>query len=183
MLPPGHAAGGYITGTLMALAMKSDPDEAKALRLLGTIGGLVPDLDLVVHHFARQLLSLEPDNRHHTWITHMFPFYLIPGGLITAWLKRTKRHQLARYSATLTAGICTHLIQDMCGTGDGIQLLYPFNNRMFGVRLLHVHGKEWQRRYVRDPIFLVEIALCLIALFMSTKWVMSSKASKSQGDK
>jgi hypothetical protein len=51
----------------------------------------------------------------------------------------------------------------MFGSGDGIPLLSPVNTRMFGVHLLGVHGKEWRKRYLRDPIFLLELGLILAA--------------------
>ena len=163
MLPIGHAAGGYLVGAVLARATQSNSARSRTMRLLGTLGGLLPDLDLVVYNLARKPLGLTSDVRHHTWLTHTLPFYLLPAGLLTAWANRTHRAEIAISITTFTAGACAHLIQDMCGSGDGLQLFFPLSRRMFGIRLLNVHGKEWRRRYLRDPIFLVEVALISMA--------------------
>lgn len=166
MLPPGHAAGGYLTGVLLARLFHSDPDETKRLHLLGMIGGLLPDLDLPAHTLLEKIAAVPPNIQHHTWFTHTYPFFLIPGGLLTWWARHTGRRQLAKSAAVVTAATFTHLTQDMIGTGDGVQLLYPFSKRMFGFHLFGVHGREWSRRYRRDPIFAVEIAFVLAALLV-----------------
>ncbi|MCI0397769.1 MAG: metal-dependent hydrolase [Chloroflexi bacterium] len=166
MLPFGHAAGGYLAGTLSAWLHQSRPEEIRKLQLAGLAGGLLPDLDLPGRYALSKVLPLPADIRHHTWVTHTFPFYLVPGGLLTLWARRRKKERLARYAATVTAGVCVHLAQDTCGTGDGMQLFFPFSRHMSGFRLLHVHGREWQRRYVRDPIFLVELAFVGLALLV-----------------
>ena len=163
MLPLGHAAGGYLTGALLAAITKANQRQSRRLRLLGTLGGLLPDFDLVIYNALRQPLALKSDSHHHTWPTHTIPFYLISGGLLAIWARRTQHIQLAKDATALTASACAHLIQDMFGSGDGIPLLSPVSTRMFGVHLLGVHGKEWRKRYLRDPIFSLEIALILVA--------------------
>jgi hypothetical protein len=166
MLPPGHAAGGYLTGVLFAHLFNSDPKETKLLHFLGVAGGLLPDLDLPAHLLLEKVAAVKPDIQHHTWFSHTYPFFLIPGGLLIWWARRSGRHRLAKGAAVVTAATCTHLTQDMIGTGDGVQLLFPFSKRMFGFRLFGVHGREWSRRYRRDPIFAVEITFVLVALLV-----------------
>ncbi|MBI5564837.1 MAG: metal-dependent hydrolase [Chloroflexi bacterium] len=161
MLPFGHAAGGYLTGALLAVITKANQRQSRRLRLLGMLGGLLPDFDLVIYSALRQPLALEPDPHHHTWPTHTAPFYLISDGLLAVWARKTQHIQLSKDVAALTASACAHLVQDMFGSGDGIPLLSPVSTRMFGVHLLGVHGKEWRKRYLRDPIFLFELALIL----------------------
>ncbi len=169
MLPLGHAAGGYLIGTGLAGIMKCNSKERKRIQFLGILGGLLPDLDLIIYHFLRRSFGYKSDIHHHAWPTHTFPFYLILGSLTTASASRTKNTELAQYSIVLTTGACVHLAQDMCGSGDGIQLFFPFSRRMFGIHLLGVHGKEWRRRYVRDPIFLVEGAIIFVAVLTAIK--------------
>jgi hypothetical protein len=166
MLPPGHAAGGYLTGVLLAHLFNSDPEETKHLHLFGVVGGLLPDLDLPAHVLLEKVATVPPDIQHHTWFSHTYPFFLIPGGLLTWWARRRGHHRLAKCATVVTAATFTHLTQDLIGTGDGVQLLYPFSKRMFGIRLFGVHGREWSNRYLRDPIFAVEITLVLVALFI-----------------
>ena len=163
MLPFGHAAGGYLTGALLAVITKANQRQSRRLRLLGMVGGLSPDFDLVIYSALQQPLALKPDPHHHTWPTHTVPFYLISGGLLAVWARKTQHIQLSKDVTALTAGACAHLLQDMFGSGDGIPLLSPVSTRMFGVHLLGVHGKEWRKRYLRDPIFLLELAVILAA--------------------
>lgn len=177
MLPPGHAAGGFIAGTIAAFLTKRKSNDYSFYQIIGVAGGLLPDADLVIYHSLRNRFNLSPDIEHHTWLTHKFPFYLIPGTLLTAWAIRNKRPKLARITATLILGACTHLLQDMCGSGDGIQLLFPLSKRMFGFRLLDAHGKEWRRRYVRDPIFLVEATLIITALLI---WLFGASRKRAR---
>lgn len=166
MLPPGHAAGGYLTGVLLAHLFNSNPTETKLLHFLGVAGGLLPDLDLPAHLLLEKAAAVPPDIQHHTWFSHTYPFFLLPGGLLMWWAKRSGRHRLARGAAVVTAATVTHLTQDLIGTGDGVQLLFPFSKRMFGFRLFGVHGREWSSRYRRDPIFAVEITFVLVALLV-----------------
>ena len=164
MLPLGHAAGGYLTGVLLARTTPGGAPDSRALRLFAALGGLLPDIDLVIYQALRKPLNLKRNSHHHTWITHTFPFYLLSGGLLASLAKRAERIHMQAYITAVTAGACVHLLQDMFGSGDGIQALYPFTPRLLGFRLLGVHGKEWRRRYVRDPIFLLEAGLSVAAL-------------------
>ncbi|MCP4429323.1 MAG: metal-dependent hydrolase [Chloroflexi bacterium] len=171
MLPPGHVAGGYIAGTIVAFVTKSKTENYKDIQALGVLGGLLPDLDLVIYHSLRNRFNLSSNIEHHTWPTHTFPFYLIQGSLIAALAIVNKRPKLATYAVTLMVGNFTHLIQDMFGSGDGIMIFFPFSKRMFGVRLLDAHGKEWRKRYTKDPIFLVELTLIIIAFIIAIRKV------------
>lgn len=166
MLPPGHAAGGYLTGVLVAKLFQSDPDESKRLHLLGVFGGLLPDVDLPVHYVLEKVAAVPRDIQHHTWFSHTYPFFLIPGGLLVAWARWRGYKGLARGATVVTAATCTHLSQDLIGTGDGVQVFFPFSRRMVGFRLFGVHGREWSSRYQRDPIFAVELTLVLAALIV-----------------
>ncbi len=169
MLPLGHAAGGYLVGTGWAEIIKCNLKERKRIQFLGILGGLLPDFDLIIYHFLHRAFGFKSDIHHHAWLTHTFPFYLLLGSLISTGASRTKNTELAHYSTAITAGACMHLAQDMCGSGDGIQLFFPFSRQMFGIRLLGVHGKEWRRRYVRDSIFWVEGAIILVAVLTAIK--------------
>jgi membrane-bound metal-dependent hydrolase YbcI (DUF457 family) len=164
MLPLGHAAGGYLTGVLLARTTQSGITDSRTLRLFATLGGLLPDIGLVIYQTLRRPLNLKPNSHHHTWITHTFPFYFLSGGLLAILANRVKRIRAQKYITAVTTGACVHLLQDMFGSGDGIQALYPFTPRLLGFRLLGVHGKEWRQRYVHDPIFLLELGLIVAAL-------------------
>lgn len=164
MLPLGHAAGGYLTGVLLARTTQRDGTDARALRLFAALGGLLPDMDLVIYRALRKPLNLRPNLHHHMWITHTFPFYFLWGHLLAIMAKRAGRIRTQKYITALTAGACVHLLQDMFGSGDGIAALYPFTPRLLGFRTLGVHGKEWRQRYVGDPIFLLELSLSCAAL-------------------
>ena len=164
MLPLGHAAGGYIIGTIAATLTKSDSKNREVFQLVGLFGGLLPDLDLVLYHSLRKRFNLPAQIEHHTWFTHTFPFYVVLGSFLAFGATITRQPNWLKLIITMIAGSCIHLVQDMFGSGDGIMMLYPFSKRMFGIRLLNVHGKEWRKRYTSDPIFSLELLLIIIAL-------------------
>ena len=169
----GHIAGGYLVGSVLASHLESNSQRSKWLRLLGACGGLLPDLDGLYYYISRGTFRQGPDFQHHTWITHTFPFYVIPGLLLYIWGKVSKRESLANASLVVTAGACVHLVQDMFGSGDGIRLFYPFSTKMFGVRLMGVHGEEWRSKYMRDPIFLLEVVITIAGLLVGLRRLLS----------
>jgi hypothetical protein len=62
----------------------------------------------------------------------------------------------------IAAGATVHLLQDTIGSGDGIMLFYPLSKRKYGIGLIGLHGNEWNAKYTKSRIYLVELAICLI---------------------
>jgi inner membrane protein len=92
--------------------------------MIGALGGVLPDADILIRSAADPLLAIE----YHRQFTHAFAFIPV-GGLATAapWLAR--RHQRADWRPILAAGCigyATHGLLDAC-TNYGTHLLWPFS--------------------------------------------------------
>ena len=135
--------------TLGATLSKSfaNKDNVKAAALLGLLGGLAPDIDVVFQSPSDPLLFLE----YHRQFTHSLIF--IPfGALICALLAwRFSKNTLSFRQTWLFCflGYATHGLLDACTT-YGTQLFWPFSD----VRI------AWNTVSIIDPLF----TLPLIAL-------------------
>jgi inner membrane protein len=92
--------------------------------MLGALGGLLPDADILIKSATDPLLAIE----YHRHFTHSFAF--IPaGGFLTAlpWLaqKRYRPNWRALFAAG-SIGYATHGLLDAC-TNYGTHLLWPFS--------------------------------------------------------
>lgn len=92
--------------------------------MIGALGGVLPDADILIRSATDPLLAIE----YHRQFTHAFAFIPV-GGLATAapWLAR-RRHR-ADWRPVLAAaciGYGTHGLLDAC-TNYGTHLLWPFS--------------------------------------------------------
>jgi len=162
---PGHIAGGWLVSQNLVKFLKpKSKKEHRKLLILGTIAGTIPDWDYILYAVRSGALKYEGDFRHHTWITHTFPFYWVIAILVFLIGIFRNNKSLQKEGAIFAAGTTTHLLQDAVGSGDGIMFLYPFSKRMFGIFLSGLHGKEWYRNYVKSPIYIVELLLIFFAV-------------------
>jgi len=125
--------------------------EAGIAAVLGCLGGMAPDLDVLLRSAEDPLLFLE----YHRHFTHALIFIPV-GGLICALVLQGlfSRHYLP-FSRTLmycTLGYATHALLDACTT-YGTQLLWPFSDARFA----------WNTVSVVDPLFTVPL-LTLVVL-------------------
>lgn len=92
--------------------------------LLGAVGGVLPDADILIRSSADPLLAIQY-HRHFTHALAFVPF----GGAVAAspWLVR-KRHRpnWRPILAATTIGYATHAVLDAC-TNYGTHLLWPFS--------------------------------------------------------
>jgi inner membrane protein len=91
--------------------------------MLGAVGGVLPDADILIRSASDPLLTIE----YHRQFTHAFAFIPV-GGLAAAapWLVQKKhRAQWRPVLAAATVGYATHGLLDAC-TNYGTQLLWPF---------------------------------------------------------
>jgi hypothetical protein len=170
MKPLGHLAGGYLTTQAALHIIKPPPENRLPLLTLGTIAGILPDLDGVYHIIRTRSLKFGEDFDHHRWISHTFPFYWIPGGLLYLWSKLTGRTMVQQATAVTLAGVTTHLLQDTIGSGTGLMWAWPFSKRMDGICTLNVKGGEaWLEVYNQHPISWVErlTVLAAVGLFLT----------------
>lgn len=124
--------------------------------LLGAVGGLLPDLDVLIRSAADPLLAIEV----HRQFTHSLVFIPV-GGLIASlpWLAR-KRHRpnWKPILAGTTLGYATHGLLDACTT-FGTQLLWPFST----------YRSAWNWISIIDPIF-------TLALVIGVVWTARSRS-------
>ncbi len=150
-------------GVLGAAAPKSiaPPEHARIACLLGFLGGMAPDLDVLIHSPEDPLLFLE----FHRQFTHSL-FFIPIGGMIVGcllhWLY-AGRHGLTLRRSVLycTLGYATHALLDACTT-YGTQLLWPFSDQRFA----------WNTVSVIDPVFTVPILLLIgLATWQRRAWL------------
>lgn len=114
--------------------------------LPGAVGGLIPDLDVLISSASDPLLAIE----YHRHFTHSLAF--IPaGGAIAAtpWLLwRRHRPHWKPILAAATLGYATHGLLDAC-TSYGTQLLWPFSSQR----------TAWDVVSIIDPIFTLALLI------------------------
>lgn len=177
----GHMAGAFLLAREITRHMDISPRQRGVLTAVGGLAGALPDLDFLIYAVWKGTLQMGTDFQHHKWITHRFPFYLVPG-LLVSWLgNKTGREGLARGALVVTASAVLHLLMDMVGSGDGIMWAWPFSRRMDGLFLLNVHGMEWVRAYNAHPVSWVEriikITAVLVLVFDAWKWIGRKRES------
>jgi membrane-bound metal-dependent hydrolase YbcI (DUF457 family) len=164
MKPTGHLAGAYLVTRLWLKQIQPAPNR-KLLLAAGTLAGMLPDMDTLYHLARTCSLEFGPDFDHHRWITHTFPFYLIPGLLVYGYSRVAGRPRLGQLSLVTTTATITHLLQDAIGSGTGLMWAWPFSRRMGGICTLPVKGgRSWLEAYNRHPIAWVERLIVLTAV-------------------
>ena len=139
-------------GTLGAMASQNIAGKHIAIAtVLGFMGGLAPDLDILIRSETDPLLFLE----YHRQFTHSLVFIPI-GGLICAaiahWLfARRKGLPFRRTLLYCTAGYATHALLDAC-TSYGTQLFWPFSNMRIA----------WNFMSIIDPLFTLPTLMLVI---------------------
>lgn len=133
-----------------ALARETHRARLGAFAIAGALGGMAPDLDVLIRSREDPLLFLE----YHRHFTHALAFIPV-GGLIVAlalfplfkrWLG------LRTLALATTLGYATHALLDACTT-YGTQLFWPFSN----VRV------AWNNVSVIDPLFTIPLLVLVIA--------------------
>lgn len=126
-------------------------ERAAVAGLFGFLGGMAPDLDVLIRSDSDPLMFLE----YHRQFTHALIFIPVGGvlcGLILYWLLG-RRWQLSVVDSCLcaTLGYATHALLDACTT-FGTQLLWPFSDARFA----------WNVVSVIDPLFTLPILALVV---------------------
>lgn len=108
----------------------------------GALGGLLPDIDVLIHSSSDPLLALQ-FHRHFTHSLIMVPFLALPVAL-AVWYFSKKKISLKEIYLYAFLGVLTHGLLDAC-TSYGTQLLWPFSN-------LRV---AWNNVAIIDPLFTI----------------------------
>ncbi len=142
---------GVLGASLPQAAARSGKHIA-AITVVGAIGGMVPDLDVLIRSSTDPLLFLE----YHRQFSHSL-FFIPIGGAITGLLLYTLFGRFLGLSrnATLlftTLGYATHALLDACTT-YGTLLLWPLANTRFA----------WNTVSIIDPLFTLPLLLLVVA--------------------
>ena len=156
----------FTQGALGAIAAQAGSKPSLYLKAaaIGALGGMVPDLDVLIRSGSDPLLTLE----YHRQFTHALIMIPVLGGLagLLAWGLLGRRWNFALWQAVLwaTLGCATHGVLDGF-TSYGTQLLWPFSDRRI----------SWDLISVVDPLFTLPLiaAVALAAWRHSARWVLA----------
>ena len=136
----------------------SNRDTIKKAALFGCLGGLAPDLDILIFSTTDPLLFLE----FHRQFTHsllFIPFGALIVAAATHWLFGKGLRFKQTYLFCLL-GYATHGMLDACTT-YGTQLLWPITNERYA----------WNNVSIIDPLFTLPIfALVITGLVRKEPW-------------
>lgn len=141
-----------VLGAAAAQSVLSNPQKIFAATLLGTLGGMAPDLDVLIQSESDPLLFLE----YHRQFTHSLVFIPIGGLLVTLALYFWSKRYLSfnQSYVFVTAGYSTHALLDACTT-YGTLLFWPFSDFRF----------SWNNVSIIDPLFTIPLlVLCTLGV-------------------
>ncbi len=149
-------------GTVGAAFAQSIADKNNILRIgfIGFLGGLAPDLDVLIRSSSDPILFLE----YHRQFSHSL-FFIPFGSLVVALLiypffKRSMSLKTVYIASFL--GYATHGLLDAC-TSYGTQLFWPFSNERV----------TWNNISIVDPIFTIPLVILLGTIIKTKKKVFS----------
>ncbi|MEE4277855.1 MAG: metal-dependent hydrolase [Halieaceae bacterium] len=136
-----------------SLAQGAARREAMGLATLaGVLGGMAPDLDVLIRDGEDPLLFLE----YHRQFSHSLIFIPIGAALVAvalhAVLGRRRGWSLKRVYCFCLLGYATHALLDAC-TSYGTQLLWPFSDARFA----------WNNVSIIDPLVTLPLLLLITA--------------------
>lgn len=140
---------GLLGAAVSQSSVKKGTSGQKIAIVCGILGGMAPDLDVLIRSSEDSLLSLE----YHRHFTHSLAFIPI-GGIITAFVlwyflfkKSARFTQVAIFT---TLGYATHGLLDAC-TSYGTQLFVPFSN----------YRISWSVVSIIDPVYTLTLLIFL----------------------
>ncbi len=126
--------------------------------LLGFLGGMAPDLDIIIRSETDPLLFLE----FHRQFTHSLLFIPIGGllcGVVLYYLLAKWRGLSLKQSVLFcSAGYATHALLDAC-TSYGTLLLWPFSDQRFA----------WNNISIIDPLYTLPILVLVLGAWLGKK--------------
>ena len=100
-------------------------EKFKVASIAGALGGLLPDIDVLIHSSSDPLLALQ-FHRHFTHSLLMVPVLALPVAFVV-WYFSKKKITFREIYLYAFLGVLTHGLLDAC-TSYGTQLLWPFSN-------------------------------------------------------
>ncbi len=124
-------------------------ENLKIAGIAGVLGGVLPDIDVLIKSSVDPLLSIEY-HRHFTHSFIMVPILAIPVALLV-WYVSKKKIPLKEVYLYAFLGVFTHGLLDAC-TSYGTQLLWPFSNMRVA----------WNNIAIIDPLFTVPALIAVL---------------------
>ena len=141
-----------ILGAALPLCF-AEKKHIKLAALSGCIGGMAPDIDVLIRSSSDPLLAIE----YHRHFTHSL-FFVPIGSLVVAlclWLLMRKRHPFRKVWLFTALGYLTHAPLDACTT-YGTSLLWPLSHMRVA----------WNVIAVVDPLFTLPFGVLIgLAIF------------------
>ena len=152
-----HLPAGYIAAHLLS---SRSPAFAQATRVRALLlGSVFPDLDMLYFYFVDRGRHLH----HHYW-THLPLFWLAVIAFTYIVAQLVGRRGAASVAVWFGAGVLTHLLLDT--PFGGILWLAPFSDQALVLVAVPATRSWWVWSFVLHWSFLVEIAICIVALIM-----------------
>ncbi len=143
-------------GSGLAQSFAKKDSYVKSAFCCGALGGMAPDLDVLIRSANDPLLAIE-FHRHFTHSLFFIPFggFLVSGFLWLLFFRKKSDLKFALIYLFTTLGFATHGLLDAC-TAYGTQILWPFSN----------YRATWNVVSIIDPLFTLPlIGFCLISYF------------------
>ncbi len=131
----------------------SRPNQLQMATVCGVLGGMAPDLDILIRSSSDPLMGLE----FHRHFTHALPFAPIGAAVVglLIWLVFYRFESPWRVYLFTLLGYATHGLLDAC-TSYGTYLYWPFDHARI----------SWDMISIIDPLF----TLPLLILVLLAKW-------------
>jgi inner membrane protein len=149
-----------LLGTALVQSVTKDKKKFRDFSILGFIGAITPDLDVLIRSSTDTLLQIQ----YHRHFTHSLSFIPI-GGALTALvflpILKNKYSFKTIYTYT-TLGYGTHALLDACTT-YGTHLFWPFNNLRIA----------WNFISVVDLFFTLPLLILLITAYRKRSYKLA----------
>lgn len=161
MTTPTHIAVGYMLAEGFIKANLIPPSLAPYAYSVGIISANLPDLDVIIF---RKLY----DHRTNSPFHYPFTWWLIFLTIIVVSIADSMRYLLPLVYLSITS-VFTHFIMDTFGVNAGIRWFAPFHKKEYSFLTMEKRPddvREWVFRYLKHPIMLVEVVICLTGLLL-----------------
>jgi membrane-bound metal-dependent hydrolase YbcI (DUF457 family) len=151
-----HAPAGYVLATSLLRWLKNTNVSAKVIILIGVIGAVVPDVDMLYFH-----LIDHRQTHHHKYVTHWPILWLSLLCLSCLWYQLNKTSKPAMLFMVFSLGGVLHVILDSF-VGD-VWWLAPFVDQAYALFTVPARFEPWWLNFVLHWSFAAELAIIVWA--------------------
>jgi membrane-bound metal-dependent hydrolase YbcI (DUF457 family) len=151
-----HAPAGYVLATSLLRWLQKTHVSAKAIILVGVIGAVTPDIDMLYFH-----LIDHRQNHHHKYFTHWPIVWFSLLCMAGLWYRFGKRSKLAVLSLVFSLGGVLHVILDSF-VGD-VWWLAPFIDQAYALFTVPARFDPWWLNFILHWSFAAELAIIVWA--------------------